>query len=38
VQYTDPAVKTHRSWTWWHNGQATGRLDRSCCSGASLTS
>ena len=37
VQYTDPAVKMHRSWTWWHNGQATRRLDRSCCSGVPLT-
>jgi len=33
AQYTDPDVKTHRSWTWQHNGEATGRPDRSCCSG-----
>jgi len=38
VQYTDPAAKTHRSWTWWHNGQATGRPDRSRCSEVSPTS
>jgi hypothetical protein len=37
VQYNDPAVNTHRSWTWRHNGQTTGRPDRSRGSDVSPT-
>jgi hypothetical protein len=35
MQNNDPAANTHRSWTWWHSGQATGNSDRSCCPAAS---
>ena len=38
MQYTDPAVNTHRSWTWRHNGQTTGSPDRSPGLGRSATS